>query len=250
MPTAGRDEFGAYCAAMAAAGSRQPPARMRHHLDYLFGEIDFEGRSVLDVGGGDGALTFYAAFMGARSVTCVEPEADGATAGVLERFVETRGRLPDPERVRLAAVPFQEFDSAGERYDLIFSKDSVNHFDEVACMGLHRGGEAADAYRAIFARLHDLAEPGATLILTDCSRRNLFGDLGLRNPLYPTVEWHKHQPPGRWIRLLREAGFVDASVRWKTFYRLGAPGRLLLANAAAAYCLQSHFRLAMRKPGR
>ncbi len=240
--------FDAYCSALESAGGRQPRARVRHHLDYLFGGVDFSGRRVLDIGAGDGALGFYAACMGAASVVCVEPEADGSTPGVLGRFERIRDRLPEPERVALAAVPFQEFDSRDQRFDLIFSKDSVNHFDEAACAELHRSDAAVAAYRAIFGKIFGLAEPGATLILTDCSRRNLFGDLGLRNPFYPMVDWRLHQTPRRWARLLADAGFVDAEIRWKTFYKAGGLGRALLGNAAAAYLLQSHFRLALRKP--
>lgn len=238
--------FQAYCTAMEGGGERQPRARIRHHLDYLFGGESFEGKRVLDVGGGDGALSFYAVFMGAAEVTCIEPEADGSTPGVLERFREIQSTLPDPSRVTLEATTFQDFDASGRRFELIFSKDTVNHLDESACADLHRRAAAAARYRSLFETLHGMAAPGARLILTDCSRHNLFARLGIRNPFYPSVEWHLHQPPRVWIELLSQAGFVEPTVSWKTFYRLGAPGRLLLGNRLAAYCLQSHFRLAMR----
>ncbi len=37
-------------------------------------------------------------------------------------------------------------------------------------------------------------------------------------------------------------------IGWRTFNTLGAPGRLLLGNALAAYLTTSNFRLVVSKP--
>ena len=40
------------------------------------------------------------------------------------------------------------------------------------------------------------------------------GELGLRNPFVPTIEWHKHQSPNTWIRLFEDFGFKKQSLSW------------------------------------
>jgi 2-polyprenyl-3-methyl-5-hydroxy-6-metoxy-1,4-benzoquinol methylase len=60
----------------AIRGERMTQALM----DNLFRDIDFDGKRVLDIGGGDGVYSFYAAAMGAAEVVCLEPEAAGSTA--------------------------------------------------------------------------------------------------------------------------------------------------------------------------
>ena len=80
-----------------------------------------------------------------------------------------------------------------------------------------------------------------------CSRRNFFALVGIRNPVAPDIEWHKHQAPEVWAELLGGAGFSKPRTRWSSFYQLRRPGRSLLGHRLAAYFLQSHFCLTMEK---
>ena len=122
-------------------------------------------------------------------------------------------------------------------------------FAEIVQPGEHKvvvliGAEYAGVFRALFGSLR----PGGWLVATDCSRANFFNDVGTTSPFMPDIEWHKHQSPGTWDRLLRQVGFAAARVQWSSPNTLGALGRLLLGNRFAAYFLLSHFRLAARKP--
>lgn len=214
-------------------------------LDTVFGGLPLEGRTVLDIGGGMGLLSFAAVQRGAARAVLVEPEAQeaGGTAGVLGRFREVCEALGWTNRIELQPVTFQAFDPGAERFDVILSHNAINHLDERACAQLHRQAEARRVYLEIFAKLRRLAQPGGHVVMLDCGRRNLFGDLGLRNPLMPSIEWRKHQQPEVWARMLGEAGFTEPSFRWTTLHSLGRPGRALLGNRLAAYLLTSHFRL-------
>jgi ribosomal protein L11 methylase PrmA len=46
----------------------------RFYLDYLFRGVDFAGRTMIDVGAGDGMFSFYAACAGATKVVSLEPK--------------------------------------------------------------------------------------------------------------------------------------------------------------------------------
>ena len=45
---------------------------------------------------------------------------------------------------------------------------------------------------------------------------NVFGDLGIRNPLTPNIEWFKHQQPQYWVELLKQAGFGEPVIHWSS----------------------------------
>ncbi len=236
-----------YLEAAIELGLYSSPGRLRFHMEQLFDGVELEGARVLDVGGGVGLYSFYAALRGASEVVCLEPESEGSSEGMTRTFDVLRERLDLPQ-VQLERVTLQEFEPRGRTFDVILLYNSVNHLDEAACMRLPRDAGARATYRDVFGRLFELAAPGAVLIVCDCARRNAFGSLGLRNPFVPTIEWNKHQQPGVWARLLEEAGFRDPRVRWSSFNRLGRCGARITGNPLAAFFLSSHFCLRMRKP--
>ncbi len=214
-------------------------------LDDLFAGVEFANKRMLDIGGGTGFFSFYAGCMGAKHVVCLEPELDGSTAGVRRTFQRLRSEFPGVP-VELDTRTIQEF-STTATFDIILLHSSINHINETACIRLLEDEGARDAYRRVFARIRDLANPGAKLIVSDCARLNFFPLIGMKNPLRPTIEWHKHQAPAVWARLLAEVGFRDPKIAWEPIYRFGAPGRLLLRNKIAAFFLKGVFQLQMER---
>jgi SAM-dependent methyltransferase len=216
------------------------------HQRWLFGGVDFERRTMLDIGAGAGLNGFYGACRGARDVICIDPEADGSTPGAQARFARLKARL-GVDNIRFESAFFQDFDAGDRKFDIILLHNSVNHLDESACVDLLTDDAARARYRRIFDKIAALAKPGATLILCDCSRYNFFAALGLRNPVMPTIEWEKHQAPEVWAALLAESGFVEPRIRWSSFNRFGTAGDWLLGNKLAAYFLKSHFCLTLQR---
>ena len=119
---------------------------------------------------------------------------------------------------------------------------SINHLNESACIRLPRHSDAQSSYKQLFSKLASLARPGATLLVVDCAQRNLFADLNIKNPLMPMIEWRSCGPA-----FLAQAGFVNPTIRWNSFNTLRSPGRLLLGNRVAAYCLTSVFCFTMER---
>ena len=221
---------------------------LRFELARRFGDIDLRGMALLDIGAGGGEVSLFAACAGARRVVALEPEAAGSSTGMRERFERLSRLLGVERRIELVPVTFQAYEPGDDRFDVLSLIASVNHLDEEACIRLHRDEDARERYRAIFAKLKRLAAPGARLVVSDCSPQNLFADLGLKNPIARTIEWHKHQPPQLWAELLSEQGFARPMVRWGSFNSLREPGRLLLGNRIASYLLTSDFCLTMESP--
>lgn len=212
----------------------------------VFEGVPLEGATVLDIGAGDGLYSLYTVGAGAAELVALEPEVAGSSSGMRERFERSAKRL-GARSVELRAETFQEFDPRDKRFNVVLSHSSINHLDETACIALDSDDAARDTYRRLFAKLAAMCEPGASLVVCDCSNRNLFAHLPIRNPVARYIEWEKHQPPEVWIDLLREAGFEKPRVWWASFNTLRKPGQILLGNRPAAWMLQSAFGLTMTR---
>jgi hypothetical protein len=221
----------------------------RFYIRHLFDGVTLAGKAVLDIGGGKGQYSLYAACAGAVRAVCLEPESAGSSAGMQDAFRTIAAKL-DAERASMLPITFQHYQPGPDKYDVILLHNSINHLDEEACIGLHQDARARDTYAAMFRRMHGMMNDSGWLIMADCTRHNFFNCLGLKSPLMPTIEWHKHQPPQLWARLLEETGFGEPRVTWTSINRMGELGRLFLGNRYAAFFLLSHFRLAVRKAAR
>ena len=197
-----------YLAAVIEEGLYPNKGNLRFHLKTLFRDITIENRRVLDIGGGSGLHSFYAACMGAREVVCLEPETEGSRSGMGAKFRKLGGML-GYDQVWLEPVTFQAFEPARKQFDIILLHNSINHLDETACINLLSDEASRTIYLNMCSKLGSLASSGAKLIVCDCSKYNFFALLGIKNPFAPTIEWHKHQAPEIWVDLLSQVGFVN-----------------------------------------
>lgn len=220
---------------------------LKFYLSYLFEGVSFEGSSMLDIGGGSGLLSLYGAYMGAKPVVCLEPKLEGSSRDAADTLKRLCDGLPPYISIIPKAVTFQEFEPSNQTFDIILLHNSINHLDEEACINLQHSDDAKKRYKVIFQKLGELAAPRAKLIIADCSRYNFWHQIRLRNPLAPTIEWHKHQRPEYWSSLLNAFGFVNPQIRWTSLTKFGTIGRLLFGNWLASYLTTSHFCLVMDK---
>jgi SAM-dependent methyltransferase len=212
-----------------------------HYFASFFSGVDIRGKRVLDIGGGDGLFSFYAAACGAASVVCLEPLGDGASPDAIDAFRHLAGSLRR-QTVTLDQRTLQEFETPTP-FDVVLLHHTINHLNEEATQVLHSNNEARQTYIELFRCIRGLTRCGGVLLAADVARRNLFGDLRLRNPFAPSIEWNKHQSPALWSELLNRAGFSHVHVSWTAPSRLKGRADRLMANGAAAYVLTSHFSL-------
>lgn len=234
-----------FCNTATSFGVAKSPSNLQQYLDVLFRDIDFTGRSFLDIGGGTGLFTHYAAWRGASRAVCLEPEDDGSTSGASVEFANLASALNVSDRVALDNRLFQDY--TDEQFDIVLLHNSINHLDEPACVDLLVSDEARKTFIDLFIKLHSMVADDGDLIACDCGRRNFFGDLGIKNPVMPTIEWEKHQEPKVWAELLEEAGFETKRISWNTFNSLGRFGPALFGYFIPSYFTLSHFRLQMKK---
>lgn len=234
----------AYLHAMADKGLCADKGSLLFQMRSLYGDIDFRDKTILDIGGGSGIHSFYAACCGAKKVLCLEPECSGSSKGVIDQFRELSEVL-GYENVEIEPISLQELECGSKRFEIVMLHNSINHLDEEACINLLRDSRAKSVYQEIFAKIFGLCTEGARIIICDCSRHNVSALFGVRNPLAPGIEWHKHQTPETWANMLGDAGFVNPGIRWSSPNRFRRWGRALFGNRCMAYFFSSHFCLTM-----
>jgi len=222
---------------------------LKFYLNGLFKNVDLSQKEVLDIGGGKGLVSLYAAVKGAKKVVCLEPEEDGSRNGMISGYHELRNELPESLPVELLPLRLQDYlqQAGSEKYDVIILNNSINHLDEEACIHLRHADASYRTYVAIFKNVSRIMKKGGVLIATDVSCKNFFNDIHVKNIFVPTIEWHKHQKPATWITVLKDAGFKNPTVKWPSLNRFRKPGRLLMANPFMAYLMRSYFQLTMEK---
>ena len=231
------------------AAKYRAPMSWRLYYARLLQGIDLSDRTILDIGGGVGLASTYALAHGAQRATLLEPEAAGSRNRQLDYARRMRDELNLGDRFEIRSDTLQAFDGRGAPFDVAVLEASINHLDEDAVISMLESEASRARYREIIGKMASLLRPGATIVISDCARHNFFGDLGLRNPLVPSIDWKKHQQPKTWIKLLETCGFSSATVHWGIHSTLGPWGRRLLGNAFVFYFLSSYFILTMRYDG-
>jgi 2-polyprenyl-3-methyl-5-hydroxy-6-metoxy-1,4-benzoquinol methylase len=222
--------------------------RLRHQMPFLYKNIDFSGKTVVDIGGGIGLHSLYASVKGASHATIIEPEGDGGHKAMIATFKKLCTAL-DIQNVDLVQTTIQAFRPPEEKFDIVLIQDAINHFNEPACITLHKSRESWDAYDEIFRSISELVKPGGHLMMSDCSSKNLFPFLGLRNPFDLKIEWNKHQPPSVWAKVAKLHDLELTEVRWSTPARFGALGQALFGSSLASWFFTSHFVATFKKKG-
>ncbi len=220
-------------------------ARSRHayYFASVFGGLPMKGARALDVGAGDGLYTAFLASAGCDAVVALEPEASGGREGMNDNFSKLVEAF-SLGNVTLVPETFQAYcrHYGDDPFDIVLLQHSINHLDEELVVDLHRKEEARNAYGMMIGDLRRIMRRGGSAIVTDCTRRNLFADLGITHPAMPSIEWQKHQAPELWTALFRRHGFRRRSMVY-SHPRLVGLGRLLLDNRLASYLTISHFQL-------
>jgi 2-polyprenyl-3-methyl-5-hydroxy-6-metoxy-1,4-benzoquinol methylase len=213
----------------------------------IFRGVDLQGKTMLEIGCGKGILCLWAALHGAREVVGLEPLAEGAfDSDACHRDFRWMANQLDLPQAQILPYTLQAYQGLERSFDVVLSMASINHLDEKNCIKLRETPEAAKAYEEIFRHVARMMKPGGKLIISDAARRNLFGDLGFRNPLSPNIEWFKHQQPEVWADLLAKAGFTEPRIAWAGGRLLGYLGIARIPKALS-YLLQSVFVLEMTR---
>ena len=216
-----------------------------HSFDYMFQDIEFEGKRVLDIGSGKGLFSIYVALCGAMEVISMEPEMDGACNNACFIQSERIDRL-GLKNIRLVAEDFHLWNGGKKTIDILLSFASINHLYESPYHALYHP-ETKAKYLDIAKKMKELLNGEGVAVITDTARYGLFfwlKNLGIDRPWTPgvrtSINWRIHQNPTVWRTIFEEAGFSKTTIKYPLPYRLRRYGRLV-ANSAVNFMLEGKF---------
>jgi|GEM_PF-409441 len=212
------------------------------HMQQLFEGIEFSDKRVLDIGGGFGMASLFAAALGAREVICLEPGSAGSSQ-VTQFGLRSAARSEVTRRIDFLDATLQAYlQTEPVPFDVIISNNSINHLDEPACVRLLEP-EGRKTYQDIFKAIRQITQPGGRFIVSDCCRHNALEQFGVRNPLRRSIEWEKHWQPNQWVELIEAAGFDATDLRWISLNSLGRLGAFAMNNQLIAWIASGAFRV-------
>ncbi len=218
--------------------SHHPFDRSYNYLKWAFKGIDFKNKKVLDIGGGNGIYSYYAKFQGAKSCINLEPLQAGSTNVKIENK-----KIEYQFSIQTINQTFQNFRTT-EKFDIIILHDSINHLDEDNFCKINTHSSAKSAYLDLIKKMCGMLAEEGEFVISDCSRYNFWGIIGLKSPFAPSIDWNLHQSPYLITKLFEANGLRKKNLRWSPFKRFGSFGRLLtIFGFPTAFFMQSHFNL-------
>jgi SAM-dependent methyltransferase len=218
-------------------------ARWEYGGRWHLGGTDLRGKRVLEVGSGKGLLTMFLALQGAELVVSMEPELNGASSLAI-RTQEARIKRLGLRNVSLMTDDLNKWHAAGERFDVIVSRASINHIFESRASAVP-GSYTRTRYVEISRKLCQALNPGGVALVSDACRYGLFNMARARAPwrMRPSsIDWRLHQNPGTWRSIFLEAGFRRTEISYPVPYPIRGFGPLI-CNRVANFLLLARFLL-------
>lgn len=210
------------------------------YLKNTFEKLNLKNRKILDVGSGNCIFSFFLIIKGAKEVICLEPSLDGSNKNNKKIFDIIKKEF-NFKNITFLDITLQDY-MPNDKFDIIILKDSINHINENACINLKKNIENVEIYKNIFDKLYSLMLPEAHIFISDCSSKNFFGDLNLKNPFVQEIEWFKHQEPQTWINLMKDSNFRAISLDWSTINTFKFLGKFNNSKFLS-YFTSSNFRI-------
>lgn len=207
--------------------------------NYIFQGINLKDKSLLDIGGGNGIASFFA-FHSDKSCKCtiVDPFEEGSNKEMYSQFNEL-SKLYDK-----AVILHNDYvDTLPEKknFDIILMHNSINHIGEDIITDLDNDNKSQEEYSRRLEEILKQAKKGATIIVADCSSKNFWNDLKIKNIFAPAIDWNLHKPPHVWQKMLEDLGCHHINTKWTSRRELLLFGKYLFANKFISYMLNSHF---------
>ena len=213
----------------------------RFQFKQIFKNINLNNKSILDIGGGSGYLSFYCMLKGAKSAVCLEPGEDGVNLeknASFETFDENFNYEIDYLNEKI-----EEYHS-NQKFDVIILHNSINHLVECDCKNLNHNIDAKKKIMKTIEKISFLANYNSLLLIVDNSGYHFFQNFGLEHhPLIPHVGFHDHESPSFWIKLIEHYKYKFLSKDYITPNPLSFFGKIIFNNCLSSYFLGFPFRL-------
>ena len=231
---------------LSKAGISRPAGYDFYFSNYIYDDIDLDGKKILDIGGGNGIASFHALNSSENcSAWVVDPIAEGSNDLMLAQY-ESMKKSYGAERINFHRDYVNTLLDPGT-FDIIVMHNTVNHIGEDILQDISYKNEAYTEYVSRLKTILDRLASDGILIVADCGSRNFFGQIGLKSPFAPSIDWHLHCEPGVWQQMIEDIGVLHIKTQWTARREFGVFGKFFLANRLFSYFTNSHFVSTYRK---
>lgn len=205
---------------------------------YIFEGFDLSHKKVLDLGGGNGIASF---FLSHYSKTCeiflVDPYKSGSNKLMKNQFLNFSSIYKKSN--------ITHYNSLEElpkyiKFDLILLHNSINHIGEDLILNLDNKDKLNEYMDRLYLVL-DKAKVESNIIISDCSNKNFWNDIGVHNFFAPTIQWHLHKEPSFWQNIFYQLGCSHIRTKWTSRREFLSLGKYVFANKFLSYFINSHF---------
>jgi SAM-dependent methyltransferase len=216
-----------------------------HHLQEQMGDIPFQGKYVLEVGCGKGAVAFYLSlFSGAKQVIALDEAAgEGSLVGVTQLLKDTITQL-GLTNIGVEEIDILENHFPDDCFDVIIANNALHHVVENGFIS--RDLKSRSIYIRLFQELHRILSPTGVLSIWEYSRLSLWRFVPYKPRKFRMIEWTLHPTVMEWRSVIRQAGFNSLSFGYSVPYKMRKL-RWLFANPIAQFIWYPSFFIAARK---
>jgi hypothetical protein len=213
----------------------------------IFKGIDLNSKRLLDIGGGNGLASIWSLIQGGcKEAIVLDPFDSGSNSHMFQQYQKMKQVSGVGDRLQLHNGTLQNFGFNKGIFDIVLMHNSINHINEEMIPLLKFSKKAQNIFIEEFKLIRSRMTSNAILIVSDCSNRNFFGDMGIKNPIAPTINWAIHQSPTVWSSIIKSSRFKHVRTVWTTRRELGRFGHFILGNKVGAYLTNSHFVMIFR----
>ena len=225
---------------LSKAGIARPDGYEFYFSNYIYRDIDLDGKKILDIGGGNGIASFHALNSSANCCAwIVDPIVEGSNDLMFKQYNSLKKNY-DAERINFHRDYIDTLLDPNA-FDIIVMHNTINHIGEDILKDISYNNEAYSEYVSRLKTILDRLSSNGILIVSDCGSRNFFGQIGLKSPFAPTIDWDLHCEPRVWQQMIEDLGFSHIKTQWTARREFGFFGKIFLANRLCSYFLNSHF---------
>ncbi len=189
-----------------------------YHFQEQFADVNFTGKSVLEIGCGKGFLSLYIAlFTDAAKITALDESAgEGSEAGILKVLKGNVSYLKLGKRLEVIEADALKYEP--EPFDIIVANNCLHHFVDNG-QKYWQDNEVSEGYQGMFRHFASLLKVSGELIIGEIDPFNLWRIL-MAKLFFQTIEWRIHPPMSAWIDAVEKGGFFGYRLKTVVPYKL------------------------------
>ena len=220
----------------------------RRYYELLY-RLDLKGKSILEVGAGDGFLSHYLALL--KDVKYVvsldEYEGHGSDAETYKINLRLQEILNDSDKVKILKSDFLKYHSSKKFHFILFV--NVLHHIVATEKKLSDDSDSQKLSENLFKLTKDLISPDGAVIIQEVSRFNICPIPKYRKQM-SIINWKSKQSPREWLKVLKRVGFNTTSLRYRL--PLNLPNqylfRMIFNNCIASSLTDSSYIITAKLP--